>query len=136
MKNLAKFLDQLPSREGAHAIYIEPPIIALVRVTGVHGDDSWVGAHIELVHTPGMREEEAVSGEIGASWDTFSNHNDHWHAIYVNWSLYFGADHLQTGLNLAAEAAAKGAIVELRTMRQALEKVRQHTFSLNERRPT
>ena len=136
MKNLSKFLDELPSREGAHAIYIEPPTTALVLVTGVHGDDNGVSAHVDFVHTPGMREEASASWEIGASWDIFSNADDHWHAIYVNWSLYFGADHLQTGLELAAQAAAKGSTVELREMRQALEKLRRHPFIANEKRPT
>ena len=125
MKDLATFLDELPRREGAHAIYIEPPIIARVRVTGVRGDDFGVGAYIELVHTPGMREEDLTSGEIEASWEIFANSGDHWHAIYVNWSVYFGADQVQTGLELAAQAAAKGSTVELRDMRQALEKLRK-----------
>ena len=136
MKDLSKFLDELPSREGAHAIYIEPPTIALVLVTGVHGDDNGVRAHVEFVHTPGMCEEDSASGDISAIWDTFSNSEDHWHAIYVNWSLYFGADHLQTGLELAAQAAAKRAPVQLRDMRQALENLRRPPFSVKEKRPT
>ena len=135
MKDLSKFLDELPSRQGAHAIYTEPPAIALVLVTGVHGDDNGVRAHVDFVHTPGMCEEESASGEIGANWDIFSNSEDHWHATYVNWSLYFGADYLQTGLELAAQAAAKGAPVELRDMRQALEKLRRLPFSVKEERP-
>lgn len=135
MKNLPKFLDELPSREGACAIYIEPPTIALVLVTGVHGDDNGVRAHVEFVHTPGMCEEASASGDIGAIWDIFSNSEDHWHAIYVNWSLYFGADHVQTGLETAAQAAANGTNVKLRDMRQALEKLRRHPLSVKEKRP-
>ena len=135
MKNLSKFLDELPSREGAHAIYIEPPTIALVLVTGVHGDDNRVRAHVEFVHTLGMCEEDSASGDIGAVWGIFSNSEDHWHAIYVNWSLYFGADHLQTGLELAAQAAANGTTVKLRDTRQALEKLR-YPFGVKEKRPT
>ncbi|HZD30175.1 MAG TPA: hypothetical protein VE779_00800 [Candidatus Angelobacter sp.] len=136
MKDLSKFLYELPRREGARAIYIEPPMIALVLVTGVHGDDSGVRAHVELVHTPGMRDGDFESWEISSIWDSFSNSQDHWHAIYVNWSLYFGADHLQTGLELAVQAAAKGTTVELRDMRQALEKLRQHPLNENEKRLT
>ena len=136
MKNLSEFLDELPSREGARAIYIEPPTIALVLVTGAHGDDNEVRAHVEFVHTPGMCEEDSASGDISAIWDIFSNSEDHWHAIYVNWSLYFGADHLRTGLELAAQAAANGTTVKLRDMRQALEKLRRHPFSVQEKRPT
>lgn len=135
MKDLSKFLDELPSREGAHAIYIERPMVALVRVTEVHGDDFGVGAHIDLVHTPGMREGDSASWKISACWDFFSNSHDHWHAHYVSWTLYFGADHLQTGLELAAQAAAKGLTVELRDMRQALDKLRQHTLGVNENKP-
>jgi hypothetical protein len=136
MKDLSRFLDELPRREGAHAIYIERPTIAVVLVTGVHGDGHGVRAHIELVHTPGMCESRSRSWDIGASWEVFSNSRDHWHAIYVSWSLYFGADHLQTGLELAAQAATAGTTVELRDMRQALEKLRQHPFVENEKRPT
>jgi hypothetical protein len=136
MKDLSRFLDELPRREGAHAIYIERPMIALVLVTGVHGDEHGVRAHIELVSTPGMCEDGSGPWQIGASWEIFSNSRDHWHAIYVSWSLYFGADHLQTGLELASQAAAKGTTVELRDMRQALEKLRQHPFVENEKRTT
>jgi hypothetical protein len=123
MKDLKKFRDELPLREGAHAIYIEPPGIAYVRVSDVQADENYVSAVITIVPTPGMQADGENSYEIGAAWDIFSNWYDHWHASYVNWSVYFGADEIKAGLELAARAAEKDSCVKLREMRSALEKI-------------
>ena len=125
LKNVERFLDELPQREGAQAIYIERPVIALVRVTEVSCNDDEIRAHMEVVPTPGMNECDAKSSEISARWDIFSNFDDQWHASYVSWTVYFGADRLQAGRALAAQAAAGGTTVTLRDMRQTLDKIRQ-----------
>lgn len=39
MYHLPKFIAELPSREGVYAIYIEPSVIAYVRVSDVRGDN-------------------------------------------------------------------------------------------------
>ena len=104
-----------PAGKGHMQSTLNPPTIALVLVTGVHGDDNGVRARVEYVRTPGdVSRRTPRRGTLAPFWDVFSNSEDHWHAIYVNWSLYFGADHLQTGLELAAQAAAKGVPVKLR----------------------
>jgi hypothetical protein len=123
VKNLSKFLAELPNREGAYAIFIEPPIIAYIRVSNVHGDDWGARARIDVVPAPGMKDPESLTYEIGSGWDIFSNGNDHWHAIYVNWSLYFKPSQVKAGLELAAQAAAQGRQVELREMRTAMEEL-------------
>lgn len=70
-----------------------------------------------------LRDEGEPSYEISAAWNVFSNYNDHWHASYVNWSVYFGAEEVKAGLDVAALAADRGSRVELREMRTALEKI-------------
>lgn len=124
MKDLQKFHQELPLREGANAIYIERPRIAYVRVSDVRGDDEGIEAFIAVLPTPGMSDEGEPSFKISAAWEIFSNFYDHWHAIFVSWSVYFGAEEVKVGLELAARAAARGSRVELPEMRSALEKVR------------
>ena len=121
MYHLPKFIAELPSREGVYAIYIEPSVIAYVRVSDVRGDNQGVSATIDVVPTLGMNDACDPSFRICSTWETFSNSHDHWHAIYVNWSVYFGAGQVRLGLKLAAEAAANGARVQLRQIREALE---------------
>ncbi len=125
MKNLKLFLEEMPLREGANAIYFEPPFIAYVRVSDVHADDEGIRASVNLIPTPGMPDEGDPTFKIGAAWDVFSNSFGMWHAIYVNWSVYFGAEEVQAGLELAASAAAAGSKVELRPMRTALEALKK-----------
>jgi hypothetical protein len=123
MKHLQKFLEEIPLRSGARAIYVEPRTIEYVRVSDVQADDWGVQAFITVLPTPGMSDQGVSSFKICAAWDVFSNAYDHWHAIYVNWSVYFGAEEVKVGLELAARAAAQGSRVNLREMRSALEQV-------------
>jgi len=125
MKDPHKFQQELPFREGADAIYVEPHFIAYVRVSDVRSDDWGINAFITVLHTPGMRDEGEPSYEISAAWDIFSNYYDHWHATYVNWSVYFGAEEVKAGLDAAARAAKRGSRVELREMRSTLEKIQR-----------
>jgi hypothetical protein len=121
MYHLPRFLEELPSREGAHAIYIEPPTIAHVRVSNVQGDENGIRAMIDVIPKDGMINDGQPSFEIFARWDTLSNTCDHWHAIYVNWSVYFKPEQVKKGLELAAKAAAERSQVQLRDMRAAME---------------
>ena len=123
MEDIQRFNKELPLREAANAIYVEPDFIAYVHVSDVRADDWGINALITVLPTPGMRDEGEPSYEIGAAWDTFSNYYDHWHARYVNWSVYFGAEEVKAGLDVAALAADRGLRVELREMRSALEKI-------------
>ena len=115
--------EEVPLREGANAIYVEPRFIAYVRVSDIQVDDWGVKALITVVPTRGMQDEGKPSYNISAAWTVFSNSYDHWHAIYVNWSVYFGVEEVKAGLELAARAAALGSRVELREMRSALETI-------------
>jgi hypothetical protein len=123
MKDIQRFNKELPLRQGANGIYIEPPTIAYVRVSNVRMRNEGIEAFMTVVPTQGMRDEGEPSFKIVAAWDIFSNSYDHWHAIYVNWSVYFGAEEVKEGLDVAARAAAKGSRVELREMRSTLEKI-------------
>jgi hypothetical protein len=74
---------------------------------------------------PGMADDGVCWFGIGSGWDTLHNSNGRWHAIYVNWSVYFGPEKLQVGLDLAARAAAQGSNVQLRDIRKALQELCQ-----------
>ena len=67
MKDPQKFQEELPLREGANAIYVEPDFIAYVRVCDVRADDWGINALITVLPTPGMRDEGEPSYEIGAA---------------------------------------------------------------------
>jgi hypothetical protein len=101
MKDPQKFQQELPLREGAHAIYVERGLIAYVCVCDVRADDRGINALITVPPTSGMRYEGEPSYEIGSAWDIFSNFYDHWHASYVNWSVYFGAEEVKASLDVA-----------------------------------
>ena len=121
MKHLARFVSELPIREGADAIYIEPPIIAYVHVSDIHANDHGIAATINVGPTPGMNGDCVPSFRISSSWETFSSGKGHWHAIYVNWSVYFGSEQVKIGLKIGSQAAAQGFRVQLRQIRTALE---------------
>ena len=105
MKDPQKFQEELPLREGANTIYVEPDFIAYVRVSNVRADDWGINALITVLPTPGMRDEGEPSYEIGAAWNIFSNYDDRWHASFVDWSIYFGAEEVKAGLDMTALAA-------------------------------
>lgn len=125
MKDLDQFLEEMPRREGANAIYIERPLIAYVRVSDVRGDDEKMSAVITVIPTAGMCDDGTQCFKIGAVWNGFSNFFELWRASYVNWSVYFGTEEIEAGLQLAATAAASGTKVELRSMRTALENLQK-----------
>ena len=52
MKDPQKFQKELPLREGANAIYMEPDFIAYVRVSNVRADDWGINA-LTVLPTPG-----------------------------------------------------------------------------------
>ena len=105
MKDPQKFQEELPLREGANTIYVEPDFIAYVRVSNVRADDWGINALITVLPTPGMRDEGEPSYEIGAAWNIFSNYDDRWHASFADWSIYFGAEEVKAGLDMTALAA-------------------------------
>ena len=109
MKDPQKLQEELRLRKGANAIYMEPDFIAYFRVCNVRADDWGINALITVLPTPRMRDEGEPSYEISAAWNIFSNYNDHWHASYVNWSVYFGAEEVKAGLDVAALAADRGS---------------------------
>ncbi|HEX8801707.1 MAG TPA: hypothetical protein VF772_23995 [Terriglobales bacterium] len=88
MKDPQKFQEELRLRKGANAIYMEPDFIAYVRVSNVRAHDWGINALITVLPTPGMRDEGEPSYESSAAWNVFSNYYDHWHASYVNWSVF------------------------------------------------
>ncbi len=47
-----------------------------------------------------------VNRRTSAVGEAFSNSFEMWPAIYVNWSVYFGAEEVKTELELPARAAA------------------------------
>lgn len=47
-----------------------------------------------------LRDEGEPSYKIRAAWNVFSNYYDHWHASYVNWSVYFGGEEAKAGLDV------------------------------------
>ena len=81
MKDPQKFQEELPLREGANTIYVEPDFIAYVRVSNVRADDWGINALITVLPTPGMRDEGEPSLKISAAWARFSNSYDHRHGI-------------------------------------------------------
>ena len=76
MNNTQKLPEQLAPRERANGIYIEPPIIAYVRVSDVRANDWGVKALITVLPTPGMSDGNERLSEIRACWQTFSHSYD------------------------------------------------------------
>ena len=122
MRYRDRFIAEMFLREGATAIYIEKPIIAYVRVSEVCCFDDHMQARITAIPTPGMIQGSLSSCTISAAWDNLSHIDGTWHVPFVSWTAYFGAEEIQIGLQLAAQAAERGTVVTLREMRTALEK--------------
>jgi len=78
--------------------------LLLTFVSAVRADDEGIDALITVVPTPGVGDDGKPSYKfgVGSVLESF----EMWHAIYVNWSVYFGAEEVKTGLELAARAAA------------------------------
>ena len=57
MKDPQKFQKELPLRERANAIYMEPDFIACVRASNVRAEDWGINALIIILPTPRMRDE-------------------------------------------------------------------------------
>ena len=122
MTGREKFIAEIPLREGAHAIYIERPTIAYVRVSEIRAFEDHMEAHVAVVPTPGMNECDLTQWKVGAAWEGLSNIDGLWHVRYVAFTVYFGQAEVQIGLDLAARAASEGRQVTLSEMRQPLER--------------
>ena len=77
---------------GAEAIYRDPPIVSPTRVDRIDGANRGIVLYHTFIPAPGFRLARARRAKATASWGILSFYERGWHALHVNWSLYFGDD--------------------------------------------
>jgi hypothetical protein len=75
---------------GAPAVYREPPLVAPTRIDRIDVSNHGMRVYHTFTAAPGFAMAQPVHAEASATWEMLSYDERHWHAMVVNWSLYFG----------------------------------------------
>jgi hypothetical protein len=87
---------------GKEAIYRNPPLVCRVRVDRIDCDHQHVSVHLRVIESAGFTEPRPLNFKVTGSWEWLSFSEKHWHVIYGNWSLFFGANLIRTVQEYAA----------------------------------
>jgi hypothetical protein len=119
----SRFVETIPRREGAHAIYMERPEIMHVRVSNIRHDDSGMSAAIDqiaVVLTTDPKHAAPSSWEVSAAWEVLSLGPEHWKAHYVSWSLCFDQEKIKAVLETAPNLKTRPPILAWMQLSQIL----------------
>src|SRR5262249_31205035 len=84
------------------AIYRDPPFVCRVRVDRIDCDSQQILVHLSVIKSAGFSEPRRLEFTVMGTWETLSFSEKDWHVIYANWSLFFGAEIVQTVQEFAA----------------------------------
>lgn len=98
----ARFAPLAPQFHGAVALYRENRWWSRVRIAGVEFDDWGVRAAVELVPTPGLRNDNGPGWGLSGMWDVFHYSPERWGMAYVGAMVLFDRALVEAVVGFAA----------------------------------